>query len=109
MLLVCGCVLNACSRLSLVFTIYRRSVYSFISVHVYTGVVVLFIALAAAPVPKKYMVKKTFSLSDVLHVTVTKQSQVQFINKPVEKAIGETFVNFTLPHWISLYLLQDPK
>ena len=59
------------------------------------------------------MVKKTFSLSDVLRVTVTKQSQVQsqvqFINKPVEKAIGETFVNFTLPHWISFVSVARPK
>ena len=48
-------------------------------------------------------------MSDVLHVTVTKQSQVQFINKPVEKAIGETFVNFTLPHWISFVSVARPK
>ena len=83
--------------------------YSFISVHVYTGVVVLFLALVAAPVPKKKYGEKTFSLSDVLHVTVTKQSQVQFINKPVEKAIGEAFVNFTLPHWISFVSVARPK
>ena len=31
--------------------------------------------------------QKTFPLSDVLHVAVTKQSQVQFINKPAEKAL----------------------
>ena len=55
------------------------------------------------------MVKKTFPLLEVLHVTVTKQSQVQFINKPVEKAIGETFVNFTLPHWISFVSVARPK
>ena len=55
------------------------------------------------------MVKNTFSLSDVLHVTVTKQSQVQFINKPVEKAIGENFVNFTLPHLISFVSVARPK
>ena len=55
MLFICECVLNVCSRLSLVstFTIYRRSVYSSISVHVYTGDIVLFLALAAVPVPKK--------------------------------------------------------
>ena len=33
-------------------------------------------------------------------MTVTKQSQVQFINKPAEKAISETTVNFTLPQWM---------
>ena len=55
------------------------------------------------------MVKKMFSLSDVLHVAVTKQSQVQFIKKPVEKAIGETFVNFTLPHWINFVSVARPK
>ena len=56
------------------------------------------------------MVKKFFSLSNVLHVTVTKQSQAQFINKPVEKAIGETSVNFTLPpHWISFVSVARPK
>ena len=43
------------------------------------------------------------------NVTVTKQSQVQFINKPVEKAIGETFVNFTLPHWISFVSVASPQ
>ena len=42
-------------------------------------------------------------------MTVTKQSQVQFINKPVEKAIGETFVNYTLPHWISFVSVAIPK
>ena len=31
---------------------------------------------------------KTFPLSNVLHVVVAKQSQVQFINKPAEKAIS---------------------
>ena len=55
------------------------------------------------------MVKKTFPLFDVLHVTVTKQSQVQFINKPAEKAICETFVNFTLLHWISFVSVAKPK
>ena len=55
------------------------------------------------------MAKKTFSLLDVLRMTVTKQSQVQFINKPVEKAIGETFVNSTLPHWISFVSVARPK
>ena len=39
---------------------------------------------------------KTFPLSEVLHVTVTKQSQVRFINKPAEKAISENSVNFKL-------------
>ena len=48
---------------------------------------------------------KTFPLSGVLHVTVIKQSQVQFINKPAEKAICETTVNFTLPHWISYVIV----
>ena len=37
------------------------------------------------------------------------QSQVQFFNKPVEKAIGEIFVNFTLPHWISFVSVARPK
>ena len=56
------------------------------------------------------MVKRnmtTFPLSDVLHVTVTKQ--VQFINKPAEKAISETCVNFTLPHWISYVIVGRPR
>ena len=52
---------------------------------------------------------KTFPLSDVLHVTVTKQSQVQFINKPAEKAISETCVKFTLPHWISYVIVGRPR
>ena len=52
---------------------------------------------------------KTFPLSDVLHVTVTKQSQVQFKNKPAEKAIGETTVNFTLPHWINYAIVGRPR
>ena len=52
---------------------------------------------------------KTFLLFDVLHVTVTKQSQVQFINKPAEKAISETCVNFTLPHWISYVIVGRPR
>ena len=72
--------------------------------HVYIGVVVLFLFFFYFN-----MVKKTSPFLDVLYVIVTKQSQVQFINKPAEKAIGETFVNFTLPHWISFVLLQDPK
>ena len=58
------------------------------------------------------MVKKnmeTFLLLDVLHVTVTKQSQVQFINKPAEKAISETSVNFTLSHWISYVIVGKPR
>ena len=54
-------------------------------------------------------IKKTFPLSDVLHVAVTKQSQVQFINKPAEKAISETFVNFTLQHWISYMTVARPR
>ena len=92
------------------FTIYRRSVYSFISVHVYTGVVVLFLALAAAPVPKKVEYgEKNFFFVRCSYVTVIKQSQVQFINKPVEKAIGEPLVNFTLPHWISFVSVARPK
>ena len=45
---------------------------------------------------------KTFPLSEVLHGTVTKQIQIQFINKPAEKAISDTFVNFTLQHWTAL-------
>ena len=52
---------------------------------------------------------KTFPLSDVLHVIVTKQSQVQFINKPAEKAISETTVNFTLSHWISYVIVGRPR
>ena len=52
---------------------------------------------------------KTFPLSNVLHVAVTKQSQVQFINKPAEKAISETFVNFTLQHWISYMTVARPR
>ena len=52
---------------------------------------------------------KTFPLSNVLYVTVTKQSQVQFINKPAEKAISETCVNFTLPHWISFVIVGRPR
>ena len=80
----------------------------FINVHVYIGVVVLFLA-ALLFFFYFNMVKKTYPLSDVLHVTVTKQSQVQFINKTVEKAIGETFVNFTLPHWISFVSVARPK
>ena len=54
-------------------------------------------------------IKKTFPLSDVHHVAVTKQSQVQFINKPAEKAISETFVNFTLQHWISYMTIARPR
>ena len=52
---------------------------------------------------------KTFPLSDVLHVTAIKQSQVQFINKPAEKAISETSVNFTTPHWISCWQTQNKE
>ena len=52
---------------------------------------------------------KTFPLSDVLHVTVTKQSQVQFINKPAKKAISKTSINFTLPHWISYVIVGRPR
>ena len=52
---------------------------------------------------------KTFPLSDVLYVTVTKQSQVKFINKPAEKAISETTVNFALPHWISYVIDGRPR
>ena len=52
---------------------------------------------------------KTFPLSEVLHVTVTKQIQIQFINKPAEKAIGDTFVNFTLQHWISFITVARPR
>ena len=47
---------------------------------------------------------KTFPLSNVLHVAVTKQSQVQFINKP-----AETFVNFTSQHWISYMTVARPR
>ena len=54
-------------------------------------------------------IKKTLPLSDVLHVAVTKQNQVQFINKPAEKAISETFVNFTLQHWISYMTVARPR
>ena len=106
MLLVCECVLNVCSRLSLVFTIYRRSVYSFISIH--WNCCTVYSTCTSLCSKNKYGEKK-FSFSDVLHVTVTKQSQVQFINKPVEKAIGETFVNFTLPHWISFVSVARPN
>ena len=52
---------------------------------------------------------KTFPLSNVLHVTVTKQSQLQFINKPAEKAISKTSVNLTLPHWISYVIVGRPR
>ena len=52
---------------------------------------------------------KTVPLSDVLHVTVAKQSQVQIINKLAEKAISETSVNFTLPHWISYVIVGRPR
>ena len=52
---------------------------------------------------------KTFPLSEVLHVTVTKQIQIQFINKPAEKAISDTFVNFTLQHWISFITVARPR
>ena len=52
---------------------------------------------------------KTFSLFNVLHVAVTKQSQVQFINQPAEKTISETFVNFTLQHWISYMTVARPR
>ena len=58
------------------------------------------------------MVKKNmkpFPLSNVLHVTVTKQSQLQFINKPAEKAISKTSVNLTLPHWISYVIVGRPR
>ena len=72
--------------------------------HVYIGVVVLFLFFFYFN-----MVKKTSPFLDVLYVIVTKQSQVQFINKPAEKAIGETFVNFTLPHWISFVSVARPK
>ena len=51
---------------------------------------------------------KTFPLSEVLHVVVTKD-QVQFTNKPAEKAISETSVNFTIPHWISYVTLGRPR
>ena len=54
-------------------------------------------------------IRKTFPFSDVLHVAVTKQSQGQFINKPAEKAISETFVNFTLQHWISYMTVARPR
>ena len=53
--------------------------------------------------------KKPFPLSEVLHVTVTKQSQVQFTNKPAEKAISETSVNFTIPHWINYVTVGRPR
>ena len=56
---------------------------------------------------EKYM--ETLPLSEVLHVTVTKQSQVQFTNKPAEKAISETSVNFTIPHWISYVTVGRPR
>ena len=52
---------------------------------------------------------KTFPLSEVLHVPVTKQSQVQFTNKPAKKAINETSVNFTIPHWISYLTVGRPR
>ena len=52
---------------------------------------------------------KTFSLSEVLHVTITKQSQVQFTNNPAEKAISKTSVNFTIPHWISYVTAGRPR
>ena len=52
---------------------------------------------------------KTFPLSEVLHVTVTKQIQIKFINKPAEKAISGTFVNFTLQHWISFITVARPR
>ena len=52
---------------------------------------------------------KTFPLYNVIHVAVTKQSQVQFINKPAEKAISETFVSFTLQHWISYMTVARPR
>ena len=51
---------------------------------------------------------KTFPLSEVLHVSVTKQSRVQFTNKPGEKSISETSVNFTIPHWISYVTVGRP-
>ena len=51
---------------------------------------------------------KTFSLSEVLHVSVTKWSQVQFTNKPVEKGISETSGNFKIPHWISYVTVGRP-
>ena len=52
---------------------------------------------------------KTFPLSEVRYVTVTKQSQVQFTNKPAEKAISETSVNFTISHWISYVTVGRPR
>ena len=52
---------------------------------------------------------KTSPLSTVLHVAVTKQSQVQFINKPAEKTISETFVNCTSQHWISYMTVARPR
>ena len=61
----------------------------------------------AQSIVKKNM--ETFPLSDVLHVTITKQSQVQFINKKAEKAISETSVNFTLPHRISYVIVGRPR
>ena len=52
---------------------------------------------------------KTVPLSEVLHVTVTKQIQIQFVNKPAKKAISDTFVNFTLQHWISFITIARPR
>ena len=42
-------------------------------------------------------------------MTVTKQSQVQFTNKPAEKAISETSVNFTILQWISCVTVGRPR
>ena len=52
---------------------------------------------------------KTFPLSKVLHVIVTKQSQVQFTNKPAEKSISETSVNFPILHCIRYVTVGRPR
>ena len=52
---------------------------------------------------------KAKKLSEVTHVRVTHNGNVQFVIKPVEKCLGDTIVNFTRNNWFSIVTVAQPR
>ena len=48
-------------------------------------------------------------LSDVTHVKVPPNGDVQFVIKPVAKLLADTIVNFTRNNWFSFVTLARPR
>ena len=51
----------------------------------------------------------TKKLSEVTHVRVTPNGDVQFVIKPIEKFLGDTVVNFTRNNWFSYVTVARPR